>query len=371
MQYFTDRLGLAVPDVAVLPEVLYTDVDSLARLPAETQACVERVEGHPARWMDGFVTDRVLTDLARRTGKRTVSDIAGSVRGNNKLLLHNHLLARGLPVFDTHTAEAPGDVGPCLDALRSAGYARAVVKAQIGASGIGLIRVDIGHPGPIPDYMFHEGPCMVQGWLDETVADVRDVRSPSVQLFVGEDALTLYDITDQILGEDSVHEGNIAPPPSLRHDPSAVDELLRQAVVAGTWLHAQGYRGTGSVDFHVVERRGALEIRVCELNARVTGATYPSILARRFFPGGTWLMRNLRFDPPIHGHAMLQRLDEASLLFAAGQSRGALPINFNRDAGGNTIKGQFLCIGESEAEVRDLLDAVARTLPAESRYDRD
>ena len=93
MRYFTGHLGLTIPDIAVLPETLYTAVRAATRLPAAVQAGVDRVRDHPAAWMDGFVTDGVLTALAGRTGKRTISDIAGSVRGNNKLLLHKNLLS--------------------------------------------------------------------------------------------------------------------------------------------------------------------------------------------------------------------------------------------------------------------------------------
>ena len=140
---------------------------------------------------------------------------------------------------------------------------------------------------------------MVQGWLDETVANVRHMGSPSIQMFLNDSAVSLYDITEQILNADSVHEGNLSPPPYFSKEDLLYEELFRQAAVAGTWLHEQGYRGTASVDFLVVEQDGSIEVRVCEINARITGATYPSVIARHFLPHDAWLMRNIRFARPL------------------------------------------------------------------------
>ena len=56
---------------------------------------------------------------------------------------------------------------PRLARLGAMGYQKAVVKAQIGASGYGMIKLAIDklQPESVPEYLFFEGPCMVQGWL--------------------------------------------------------------------------------------------------------------------------------------------------------------------------------------------------------------
>ena len=83
---------------------------------------------------------------------------------------------------------------------------------------------------------------------------------------------------DQILSPGSVHEGNSAPPTSIE-DPDLRRECLRLGGKAGRWLHAQGYRGTASADFHVATRAcGDVEMRICELNARVTDENIGRIL---------------------------------------------------------------------------------------------
>jgi len=370
--YFVDRIGLELPELLLAPEGAYELLlDQTAAGDPGLSPLLDQIAGHPAEWIDGFVTDEALATLARRTSKKTVSSESGSKRGNNKRLLHDYLVSAGLPTFETRIAESRSEIQACLSALANQGYRHAVLKSPIGASGIGLIRVTTEGHCRVPEYLFHEGACLVQGWLDDNKESVQPVGSPSVQVFVADDSATLYDMTGQILSNESIHEGNVAPPPCFSRDPGLRDELLRQASNACEWLHAQGYRGTGSLDFHVVKQNGMLEVRICEINARVTGATYPSVLARHFAPEKAWLMRNLQFNPPIEGARLLKLLDEKGMLYLPGNELGILPINFNLDGHGQTAKGQFLCLaGDTEAAGR-LLDAARHVLPVSLNYDRD
>jgi hypothetical protein len=370
--YFQESLGLRLPDIEVLPHELYRQLASpRASFPPGLESFLERVQAHSSEWLDGFVTDASLENLAALLERKTICTRQASRHGNNKFLLHEHLVSAGLPVFDTEIAGEQSEVASCLNALRQQGYDQAALKAQIGASGIGLIRLPTRGDTSIPEYLFHEGPCLVQGWLDHSVDQVSDIKSPSTQLFLEDSGFTLFDITDQILSADSIHEGNIAPPPWLAEDPASLEELLRQSEACARWLHAQGYRGTASVDFHVAERAGRREIRVCEINARVTGATYPSILARHFTPQGVWLMRNLKFSSAVESSIILQAMKKRDLLFLPGRREGILPINLNLNEEGQAIKGQFLCLGESFDDTMKLLDHVRDVLPVKGEYDRD
>jgi predicted ATP-grasp superfamily ATP-dependent carboligase len=328
------------------------------------------VREHPAEWVDGFVTDEALVRLASLADKKLVTSLAGSRQGNNKYLLHQFLAARSLPVFDTRFAQDEGEVKKSVRELEKLGYKKGVVKAQLGASGIGMLRFDFKDEMPVPEYLFFEGACLVQGWLEEADG-VHFLGSPSVQLFIGSERICLFDLTDQILSQQSVHEGNMAPPLYLEEYPDLKDELLRQAEIAARWLHEQGYRGMGSVDFHVISRQGACEVRVCEINARITGATYPSLLARLFRPEGSWLMRNIRFTQPYSGQLILDALDEACLLFHAGATSGVVPINFNLTRDGYVAKGQFLAIGADIPKVLDLFRCVRNLETIIWEYDRD
>ena len=102
------------------------------------------------------VTDEHVVRIARSLGKSTLSSVQGSRRGNNKLLLHQFLLSRGLPTLDTEIAADAADVPRCMNAMRRRGYRAAVIKAQVGASGIGMMRaLNIR----LPTYSSSAGSC--------------------------------------------------------------------------------------------------------------------------------------------------------------------------------------------------------------------
>ena len=370
LRYQEEELGLSLPKRFVISHEDYRAVDQNTAAPS-TRAMLEEVSSHPAPWVDGFVTDSRLEYIADQCGKQTVTSSLGSRAGNNKLHLHRYLKQTGLPTFPGLEVHSPKELPNAIATMLKLGFHRAAVKSQIGASGIGLLKIDLHHPGEIPHYLFHEGACLVQGWLDASVDGIRVLGSPSVQFFVDEESVSLYDITDQILSQDSVHEGNLAPLPYEREHRGLSEELLRQAGIAAQWLHAQGYRGTASVDFHVVLSKHHLEVRICEINARVTGATYPALLARYFLPQGAWLMRNLRFQGAVNAEQLLHSLRSAGLLYRPSMERGVLPVNFNTNATGEVVKGQYLCLDSTLDGVRSLLTRVRDVLHVESDYDRD
>lgn len=374
LDYFRSDLRLTLPEIEIVAHDVYTAVtDGTEAYAAEVQGLLAMLRRHPAEWIHGYVTDKHLVRLAELIGKKTISSYEGGRRGNNKLLLYEQLRSAGLPVFETRVAKNSEAVRDCLSELKAKGYCKAVVKSQIGASGIGMGKIDLKtrRIADVPAYLFFEGPCLVQGWLDETRDGIRYIGSPSVQMFVRDDLFSVYDLTEQILSRESIHEGNIAPPPYLRENDETRRELLSQAEAAGRWLHQQGYRGTASVDFQVVENNGRREVRVCEINARVTGATYPAILARHFLPKGSWLMRNIRFFPGKEPPAILEALNREGILFHPGQKRGVLPINLNAADDGTIVKGQFLFLGKDFKETSDLLERISRIPAIKGRYDRD
>lgn len=375
-EYFSGALGLSLPQLEILPHRDYLEIGKgLQSGEGPEHPVLETLRAHGAKCMDGYVTDDTLSALARRLGKDTISTCEGSRRGNNKRLLHLFLEEQGLPVVRTEIAESPGSIVECLQRLHRAGFSSAVVKAAIGASGIGMVKIEplstvFSVQEQVPGHFFFEGPCLVQGWLKPGELGVRRLRSPSVQMFLGDDSVALYDLTEQILSKASVHEGNESPPPYLEEDTGLKEELLRQGGVAGQWLHRQGYRGTASADFLVADYEDRTTVYVCEINARVTGATYPSILARHFLPDGAWLLRNLRFARQVSGKELFSRLRGTGCLFGAGnEGRGIMPVNFNFGSDGLVHKGQFLCVAPDGEGCRILLEKAERDL--ECIPDRD
>ena len=362
MRYFQNDLGLTLPEMKTIPTERFSN------------SFLDSLRDYPAQWMNGYVIDQGLNDLAASINKKTIGSFVGSHQGNNKLLLYQFLTTKGLPVFDTLMASKIDELPEVFDQLKKQGYQKVVVKSQIGASGIGMQKVDLSQKEAtqaVPEYLFFEGPCLVQGWLDNSLEGITVLGSPSVQLFVQEECVYLYDLTEQILNNESIHQGNVSPPPYEDQHPELMKELLRQAHAAAGWLYEQGYRGTASVDFHAALREGALEIRICEINARVTGATYPSVLARYFHPGGAWLMRNIRFAEGKSGGMVVKILKESELLYHPQKDQGILPINFNLDKNGNVIKGQFLFLGKQIKDTEHLLEELTKIENLSGGYDRD
>jgi len=376
-RYFSETVGLTLPEVMTLPHREYLELGRhLGGDEDWDSELFMTLKKHPAERLDGYVTDTTLEGMGDRLGMGTISSSQGSREGNNKWLLHQYLEEIGLPTPTTEIANNSNDMSACLDKLQRAGYQSAVIKAPMGASGIGLIKVNslrdrASIEASVPDHFFTEGPCLVQGWIQPGEFGVTSIRSPSVQLFLNDEGVVVFDITEQILSHDSVHEGNESPPPYLADHPHWRSELITQAAEAGKWLHSRGYRGTASADLLLVEDvDGGFTIYVCELNARVTGATYPSVLAKRFLPDGAWLLRNLRFTEPVSGEELMKSLRTAHDLFVPGQSTsGVMPVNFNTGSDGLVHKGQFLCLAPSSGGSKMLLEMAKLDMPC--RPDRD
>ena len=355
-EYFQNDLDLSLPEVQILPARDYRSIGE----PDETAAAREIIarlqeelggaRSSHHQWVDGFVTEPGLIEIARRLGLPTTTTQEASRRGNNKLLIFEHFRDAGWPVIPTELAPSPAAVAGCLDILGRQGFTHAVVKSQMGASGIGLqkLRIQTDRDLLLPDYFFTEGPVMVQGWLQPGERGISETRSPSVQFFLADDRATVFDITEQLLTGKILHAGNQAPPPYLVAEPELRDVLLEQSRVAIRWLHAQGYRGFGGLDFIVAEHRNrtAPEVYLSEINARVTAATYPSILVRHLDPGARWTMRNIDLFDGESEAEIVRRLDRAGHLFLPGKP-GIIPLNFSSPAGGAPGKGQFLGIGEA------------------------
>lgn len=365
LSYFSESLELDLPRIELLPYPIY-------QKPENANQILSSRNLPEAKWIDGYVTDPILLDWANASQTHAISTPQGCKAGNNKTMLHQFLASQNLPTPDTFLAESADEVKEALKQLKSLGYRNAVSRAAIGASGIGMIKtcLDCISELAVPPMFFHGGPCLVQGWFEPGVFEIVNVSSPSVQIFLNDNSIFLFDITDQILSDNSIHEGNHSPPISANEP--IQQELLQQAGAASRWLYEQGYRGTASVDFLVVNKSGqAPEVFICEINARITGATYPSVVGRHLAPEGAWLMRNLRVEHPIPGHELLKLIDKSRHLFTKGQHKGIVPMNFNFDQTGLTRKGQFLCLAPTVHECTELLDSLVASLPFKTQTERD
>ena len=148
-RYFREGLGLSLPGLMILEHSRYEEIgkalkdgDSLF----SNEEILERVKNHGGEWMDGYVTDETLSLIASEVDRITVASRAGSEAGNNKYLLYQYLADKDLPVVKTEIAANAGQVQSCLRNLEKAGFKQAVIKSQIGASGIGMMKVAVGVP---------------------------------------------------------------------------------------------------------------------------------------------------------------------------------------------------------------------------------
>ena len=373
-EYFATLPGLN------LPETFVVGAEGGGRSgphPENFSSLVEHIRAHAAEILDGYVTDPELEHLAMVTGKRLTNSFESSRRANDKILLARRLEEEGLPSFDGGDVTPGPELESLLSRLKAQGYRKAIVRSALGASGFGMAIIDFHappQPGALPAFLYRETRVLCQGWVETGIHGIDHILSPSVQFFAsGLGRVTLYDVTEQLLSQQSVHEGNIVPPPDFPLVPGnpVFDELIRQAGIVCRWVAATGYRGTGSIDFLVYDQRGRMVVKVCEVNARVTGATYPSLLARHFQPHGAWIMRNYTFEGCAHARGFLETLSARNLLFQPGREAGILPINIITDSAGYLRKAQILFLSRHPGDCRALSDQFPRALPYGCVHDRD
>jgi hypothetical protein len=366
--FFRDQLKLGLPEIVIVSPPHSCGNQALT---IDT-AILQRLAESAAEVIDGYVTDSALENLASRIGKRSINTMQSCLLANDKIGLHRFLQRRGLPVFDGGESDSPSELTAVLDDLAGRGYRKAAVRAAIGASGFGMQLIDLHSRRQLSASLAAEERLLVQGWIEEGRRGCRQLASPSVQFFCGENGqVVLYDFTDQLLSNNSVHEGNMSPPISLAAEEKAKDEILRQAAEVAAWISELDYRGPASVDFLIWRQEGELRVQVCEVNARVTGATYPSLLALHCNPGGAWLMRNMVFGPCMDVAGFLAFLKDKGLLFAPGAGRGILPINTICAENGQIVKCQMLFVDSGPAGCLAMLEEFPRLLPASCRFERD
>lgn len=373
VEYFGNILGLTMPQMVLLGEYGCGTLDMNFE---KNSALMELLASHPARVMDGFVTDLQMETLAATLGKSLVNTHAASRKANDKILLHRFLARAGFPLLDGGEVKPGAPLAECLAGLKRQGYGRAVIRSALGASGFGMFVADLSDDRheDVPAFMSGTEPVLAQGWLEEGKLGVQGLISPSVQFFCRDDrSVTIFDVTEQLLSQSSVHEGNISPSPAFKMAEGnwIYDELIRQAVDVARWVSSTGYRGTGSIDFLVYRQAGELQVRVSEVNARVTGATYPSLLARHFLPGKAWLMRNFSFGSCLSVRELINIMEARNLLFERGSSSGVLPINFITGDGGWAIKAQLLFLAGKPDECLKMIGKFVDAMPPGCVYDRD
>ncbi len=368
--YFSKSLNLRLPTV----EIVKVPTECTFGQFIYDEKIRQHLRDHPAKLMDGYITDSSLESMAQDLNKKLINTHQCCRNANDKILLHRFLKQVGLPAFDGGEAMLGREVENRFTELKNMGYKKAVVRSSLGASGFGMAIAEldkIRQPAYFEE-LFPGEKVLVQGWLEEGNMGIDRIFSPSVQFFCdGKGIATLYDITDQLLSKNSIHQGNLSPPESFAADSPTHKEILRQAQITTSWIGSLGYSGTGSIDFLVSTAGEKITVYICEVNARVTGATYPSLLARNFNPKGAWLMRNISFGPCMTAQEFFDLLAQRDILYVPGSKKGILPLNVIISENRQITKCQLLVLSPMMQQCVEIIEAFPDLLPSSCTFDRD
>jgi len=203
---------------------------------------------------------------------------------NHKHNVRAKALELGLPVpeGDVVVLQVDGDGKPLdLTPMQTAIHrfinktGRVLIKGSVGASGTSLVIAE-NNPESIQKALGEiAGRIDNMIYLVEVMFDV--VVSPNVLMYIDPDynRITSVSVTDQILSDDLMHEGNIYPSTA-----TTLNEMLLSAEKLSLWLQAEGYSGLVGFDFgeYYNTEKGQFGHFLAEVNPRTNAATYSKSL---------------------------------------------------------------------------------------------
>ena len=152
---------------------------------------------------------------------------------------------------------------------------RVLIKGSIGSSGSSLFVVENNTESIQKALREIAEKTDNRIYLVEIMLDV--VVSPNILMYIeqGNSEILCVSITDQILTDHLVHEGNIYPTRA-----KTLKEMMNSAHRMSKWLQAYGYSGFVGFDFgeYFNTEKGQLDYFLAEINPRINAATYPKSL---------------------------------------------------------------------------------------------
>jgi hypothetical protein len=167
---------------------------------------------------------------------------------------------------------------------RSPAARRAVLKLDLGVSGLGNAVVDLEAAArdlrssleledETVDVEHYLELLDGQGGIIEELIEGEDFRSPSVQVRVSPSGqVDIMSTHDQVLGGSHGHTYFGCHFPA---DPGYAVQIAAEALKVGRRLAREGVIGRAAVDFAAVQRDGAWEPYALEINLRSGGTTHP------------------------------------------------------------------------------------------------
>lgn len=324
----------------VQPDEIFTGhaLDLVERLGA-----VEKVASRPT--LLPFVLDRRVVDFASRTGTRIVGydGIPGertlrAVREiNTKRGFRSIARALGLPVAPGGDAATLPELCARLEEFLKE-HPAAIVKINRSSNGYGTAVVRADHPLSPTDQMtgiaaeLGERGC---GWVYEEFLDF--VAVPSVEMIVGEHGPVPFSSCDQRT-VNNAWTGMTAPA-----DPRGAAVAHEAALVIGSWLHGEGFRGVFDVDCCLLSDGYV----VTEANVRRTGGTYLEELARRLTGEASphWLADARQGNTSLSFDAAVGAIESAGL--AEAGTRAVLTA----DTTETDDKWRYFIVGRDKTDV--------------------
>jgi len=156
---------------------------------------------------------------------------------------------------------------------------RVLIKGSIGSSGSSLFVVENNTESIQKALREIAEKTDNRIYLVEIMLDV--VVSPNILMYIeqGNSEILCVSITDQILTDHLVHEGNIYPTRA-----KTLKEMMNSAHRMSKWLQSRGYGGLVGFDFgeYLNPETGGVEHFLAEINPRVNAAAYPKAMMEHF-----------------------------------------------------------------------------------------
>lgn len=152
---------------------------------------------------------------------------------------------------------------------------RVIVKGSYGASGSSLVIVE-NNPESIKKALSKIAGRIDNGiYIVEVMLDI--IVSPNILMHIepGNGRILCVCVTDQLLSDKLVHEGNVYPPSA-----KTLKGMMNSARRISKWLQAEGYCGLVGFDFGEYFNSKTREFKhfLAEINPRTNAATYSKSL---------------------------------------------------------------------------------------------
>lgn len=200
---------------------------------------------------------------------------------NHKHNVRTKAIELGVPVPEGDIIELqlgrPLDLTPIQVAINRYIHktGRVIVKGSYGASGSSLVIVE-NNPESIKKAL-----SKITGRIDnriyivEVMLDV--IVSPNILVHIepGNGRILCVCVTDQLLSDKLVHEGNVYPSGA-----KTLKDMMNSARRISKWLQAEGYCGLVGFDFgeYFNSKTGEFKHFLAEINPRTNAATYSKSL---------------------------------------------------------------------------------------------